>query len=96
MSLAGSTNSNFSESRDEKGNLNYLKDDEELKVISDCDVVNLQIDKTSLHKLKILFRMNIIFSNSIFFYKKGGISRYFVNLSKQLNLLKVKIKLSHH
>ena len=52
MSLAESTNSNFSESRDEKGNLNYLKDDEKLKVISDCDVVNLQIDKTSLHKIK--------------------------------------------
>lgn len=38
--------------------------------------------------------MNIIFSNSIFFLqKKGGISRYFVNLSKQLNLLKVKNKI---
>ena len=45
-------------------------------------------------KLKTLFRMNIIFSNSIFFLqKKGGISRYFVNLSKQLNLLKVKNKI---
>ena len=52
MSLADSTNSNFSESRDEKGNLNYLKDDEKLKVISNCDVVNLQIDKTSLYKIK--------------------------------------------
>ena len=52
MSLAESTNSNFSESRDEKGNLNYLKNEEKLKAISDCDVVNLQIDKTSLHKIK--------------------------------------------
>ena len=52
MSLAESTNSNFSESRDEKGNLNYLKNEEKLKAIADCDVVNLQIDKTSLHKIK--------------------------------------------
>ena len=38
--------------------------------------------------------MNIIFSNSIFFLqKKGGISRYFVNLAKQLNSLKVKNKI---
>ena len=38
--------------------------------------------------------MNIIFTNSIFFFqKKGGISRYFVNLSKQLNSLKVKNKI---
>jgi len=52
ISLAESTNSNFSESRDKKGNLNYLKDDEKLKEIYDCDVVNLQIDKTSLYKIK--------------------------------------------
>ena len=38
--------------------------------------------------------MNVIFSNSIFFLqKKGGISRYYVNLSKQLNSLKVKNKI---
>ena len=42
----------------------------------------------------MLFRMNVVFSNSIFFLqKKGGISRYFVNLSKQLNSLKVKNKI---
>ena len=52
MSLAESTNSNFSESRDEKGNLNYLKNEEKLKAIADCDVVNLQIDKTSVYKIK--------------------------------------------
>jgi len=38
--------------------------------------------------------MNVIFTNSIFFLqKKGGISRYFVNLSKQLNILKVRSKI---
>ena len=38
--------------------------------------------------------MNVIFTNSIFFLqKKGGISRYFVNLSKQLNILKIKSKI---
>ena len=38
--------------------------------------------------------MNVIFTSSIFFLqKKGGISRYFVNLSKQLNILKIKSKI---
>ncbi len=38
--------------------------------------------------------MKIVFTNSIFFLqKKGGISRYFVNLSKELNKLNVKQKI---
>ena len=38
--------------------------------------------------------MNIIFSNTIFFLqKKGGISRYFVNLVRELKKIKVKCKI---
>ena len=52
MSLVESTKSNFCESRDIKGNLNYLNNEEKVKEILDCEVVNLQIDKTSLYKIK--------------------------------------------
>ena len=38
--------------------------------------------------------MNVVFSNTIFFLqKKGGISRYYVNLSRELEKIKVKSKI---
>jgi len=52
MSLAESTKFNFSESRDIKGNLNYLNNKKKIEEIHNCEVINLQIDKTSLYKIK--------------------------------------------
>ena len=52
MSLAESTKFNFSESRDIKGNLNYLNNKKKIEEIHDCEVINLQIDKTTLYKIK--------------------------------------------
>ena len=52
--LEDSTNSNFTESRDTNGNLNYLDSKKRINEISDCEVVDLSNSKNKIVKLKSL------------------------------------------
>jgi hypothetical protein len=52
--LEDSTNSNFTESRDIVGNLNYLDSKKRIKEISECEVVDLSVSKNKNVKLKSL------------------------------------------
>jgi hypothetical protein len=48
------TNSNIRESRNKNGNLNYLKKEERLKAIENCEVINLSNPKKEIVKIKDL------------------------------------------
>ena len=48
------TNSNIRESRNRNGNLNYLKKEERLKAIENCEVINLSNPKKEIVKIKDL------------------------------------------
>ena len=48
------TNSNIRESRDRNGNLNYLRKEERLKAIENCEVIDLSSPKKEIIKIKDL------------------------------------------
>ena len=52
--LEDSTNSNFTESRDTNGNLNYLDSEKRINEISDFEIVDLSDSKNKIVKLKSL------------------------------------------
>jgi len=52
ISFQDATNANFSESRNIKGELSYLKNEKKLNEIKDCEVVNIQTN--SILKIKDL------------------------------------------
>ena len=54
LSLNECTNANFSESRDKNGNLNFLRKEQKIELIKNCEVVNLKDKKNKLVKIKDL------------------------------------------
>lgn len=54
MNLIYSTDSNFSESRNKNGELNFLKNNQKIKEIENCQVLNLKNKENNLIKLKDL------------------------------------------
>ena len=55
MNLIDCTDANFSESRDIKGNLNFLRSNQKINEIKDCQIINLESNKNKLIKVKDLF-----------------------------------------
>ena len=55
MNLIYSTNSNFSESRNINGDLNFLRNNQKIEEIKDCQVINLKDKENKPIKLKDLF-----------------------------------------
>ncbi|MDC0876655.1 hypothetical protein OAP78_06950 [Candidatus Pelagibacter sp.] len=55
MNLINSTDSNFSESRNKNGELNFLRNNQKIKEIENCQVLNLKNKENKLIKLKDLF-----------------------------------------
>ena len=56
--IYNSTDANFTESRDENGNLNYLKSKKRIEKILDCEVVDLSNDKNKIVTFKSLLLKN--------------------------------------
>ena len=56
--IYNSTDANFTESRDENGNLNYLKSKKRIEKILDCEVVDLSNNKNKIVKFKSLLLKN--------------------------------------
>ena len=56
--IHNSTDANFTESRDENGNLNYLKSKKRIEKILECEVVDLTNYKNKIVKLKSLLLKN--------------------------------------
>ena len=52
------TNSNLLESRDCKGNLNYLSGEKKINEIKDSEIIDVSNDQEKLCKIKELYNLN--------------------------------------